>query len=298
VKPLLHFLVLGALLFGARQLTSDGRSLGLGAEPIVIAAAEVERLRLDWVAETRRQPSRHELEASIRRAADEETLLREALRLGLDRTDPVVRMRLVQNMRFARGQENGSESFSPEKNGSESFFLEAIALDMARRDVLARRRLVQVMEERLSARAAVSEAEVRAFIAAHPERYRPRPRITFDQVFIPADPASRALLPGARVARQSEADLARTFGADFARAALAATPGEWAGPIRSAYGLHVIRVDAVDAGRADDAAVLRQAWYALLEERERAAARAGIAGLRRAYPVRIEWPALALADLR
>lgn len=285
-KPLLHFVVLGSLLFGAKQLTSDGRALGIGAEPVVIAADEVERLRMEWLADTRRSPSRRELEAAIRTAADDEILLREALRLGLDRTDTVVRGRLLQNMRFSLGPD-GADS---------ALLAEAYALDMPRRDVVTRRRLVQAMEERLAGPVQVGEAEVRAFIAAHPDRYAPRRRVTLDQVFIPRDPASAALLPAGRLERQSEADLARTFGEEFARAAMAAPPGTWAGPIRSAYGSHVIRVDAADEPGIDDPAVLRQAWFALLQQRELEASRAGIAALRRAYPVRVDWPKLALAE--
>lgn len=285
--PLPHFILLGALLFAAKQFTSDGRTLGLGADPIVVSIAQVEQLRAEWLAETRRAPTREELAAAVRRHADEEMLLREALRLGLDRSDPVVRSRLVQNLRFARGDPAADEAAA---------FAEALALGMAQRDVVTRRRLVQAMEQRLAATPRVTDREVVGYIAANPERYAPRPRMTFDQVFIARDPQGAALLPGAHVVAQTEADLARTFGAEFARAVMQAPAGQWAGPFGSAYGIHVVRVSQVETGGAEPA--VRQAYYALLEEKERAAIRTALTDLRRAYPVQTEWPALALAGVR
>ena len=305
-------MVLGALLFAAKQLTSDGRALGLGAEPIVVSAATVAQLRASWIAETGRAPDAAELEASIRRHADEEVLLREALRLGLDRSDTVVRQRLVQNVRFARADAQLDEAAA---------FAEALALGMAHRDLVARRRLVQALEERLVQGTRVTDADVDAFVAAHADRYAAPRRISFEQVYLSSDrhrgtleqraaeiAAQLAVQPdapvpgdpfllGTRFATQSEADLARGFGAAFARAAIDAPLGQWSGPVRSAYGVHFIRVHAQQpAGAIERATVRRQARYALLEERERAVVRAQLDRLRAAYPLRVEWPALALAQ--
>lgn len=306
---LLRFTLLGAALFGLKSLLPADGAGPLAAAPIPVTAAEVERLRAEWLAETRRPPDAAELEAMIRRHADEEALVREALRLGLDRSDPVVRTRLVQNLRFARGEPEGD---------ARALLAEALALGMATRDVVARRRLVQAMEERIVAGVRVTDAEVAAYVAAHPRRYGAARRLSFEQVFVAADADSERragelgarlragaevagdpFLLGARFERQSQTDLARGFGAAFAEAAMRAPAGAWSGPIRSAYGAHFIRVLAVDEGApADVAAVRRQARYALLEERERQAVRMRLQDLRRAYPVEVEQPALALAGAR
>jgi len=161
---------------------------------------------------------------------------------------------------------------------------------------------------------------VDAFVAAHADRYAAPRRISFQQVYLSSDRHRGALeqraaelaarlaaqpdaavpgdpfLLGTRFATQSEADLARGFGAAFARVAIDAPRGRWSGPIRSAYGVHFIRVQAQQPGGAlEQAAVRRQARYALLEQRERAVVRAQLDRLRAAYPLRVEWPALALA---
>lgn len=308
-NALLRFMLLGAALFGLKSLLPENGPGPLAAAPIRVSAAEVERLRAEWLAETRRPPDASELEAMIRRHGDEEALVREALRLGLDRSDPVVRTRLVQNLRFARGEPEGD---------ARPLFAEALALGMATRDVVARRRLVQAVEERIVAGVRVADEEVSDYIAAHPRRYGAARRLSFEQVFVAAtadtDRRARELgaelragaavagdpfLLGARFERQSQSDLARSFGAAFAAAAMLAPAGAWSGPIRSVYGAHFIRVHAVDAGAAADvAAVRRQARYALLEERERQAVQARLQDLRRAYPLEVEPPALAMAVAR
>lgn len=309
--PLLHFVVLGTVLFALERLGVDGRALGFSRDPIVVAAPDVERLRAVWLAETGRSPDRAELEATIRRHADEEILFREALRLGLDRTDPVVHSRLVQNLRFVHGDDRADDR---------AMFAEALALGMNRSDEVVRRRLVQAMEARLAARAQVTRAEAQRYVQAHPARFAGLPRVSFDQVFLGADRHGAGLgaaaaamasqlahapadeirgepfLLGRHWVAQSEGEIARNFGAELAHAAMQAPLRSWIGPLRSPYGVHFVRVESrTQAGTADVAAVEREAYYTLLDEREREVTQAGVVALRRAYPLRIEWPELALA---
>ncbi|HUR42064.1 MAG TPA: peptidylprolyl isomerase [Verrucomicrobiae bacterium] len=284
VKAMARMGALGLLLFALRWVTDDGRTLGVGAEPIVVSVAQVEQLRAEWIAETRVPPTSSQLDAMIRRHADEEMLVREALRLGLDRSDAVVRSRLVQNLRFARREAPA---------GDAALLAEALALGMARRDVVARRRLVQAMEERMVADLVVAEADVRAHIEAHAPRYAPRPRVRFEQRFRPRDAASASLLPGAQVEARTENELARIFGDAFARAVMAAPRGQWVGPIESAYGTHTVRVEDVPVTPIDTVAAQRRARYAAREELEGERVREASAVLRAAYPVRVQWPQVA-----
>ena len=66
----------------------------------------------------------------------------------------------------------------------------------------------------------------------------------------------------------------------------------WSGPLRSAYGLHYVYVTQQrEAASVDNEAVRREAYYALLEEREREMTREQVVALRRHYPLDVEWPA-------
>jgi len=271
-QPLAHFLLLGVLL----QLAQDW--IPAPSDPIRVSTADIERLREDWRRDTGRAPDAAQLEASTRRWLEDEALLREALRLGLDQRDAVAQRRLLMNLRFAY----------PESSLDDAALLrEAEALEMGHSDLVARRRLIQAMEQRLLAESAPSEQELRDYIAAHPQRYATPPRYSFEQVFLDASrkpeaarhelaslragtvPAGDAFLLGAQFRGLTEAEIARQLGRSLAAAVAAAQTGEWIGPVASPYGTHLLRLQSREQGAAPDfAAVRRQATYALQAERE------------------------------
>jgi hypothetical protein len=270
MKHLLRFLVLGAMLFAAKSLWPAPH------DPIAITAADVQRLRAEWARETRRAPTARELDAQIRHLADEEMLVREALRLGLDRGDPVVASRLVRNMRFVGAA--GDDA---------ALLAQAVALDMARHDVVARRRLVQAMQERFAAGVALDESDVRRYVEQHAGRYSRAPRVSLRQRYLGS--GGQPVLLARELVEVTPDAIARAFGGAFAEAVLRAPVGQWTGPVQSAYGPHEIYVVArAPAQPAEFAVVQRQARYALLEERERAAVAQATQALRRHYPLSVE----------
>ncbi len=312
MKPLLHFLLLGGLLFGAQRLTATW-PLCTRAQTIHISAEQVATLQRDWQRQLGRAPDAAQLQAGVRRLADEEMLLREAVRLGLNRSDRVVRGRLLKNMRFAY-PESGDED--------EILLKKALALRMDQRDFVVRRRLIQLMEQRLATGAEVSDEALRRTIAEHPERYGGAARVAFHQVFVNgdlhrADLQSAALrvqsqlqagrtddpgdvfLGGHQFGASSETDIAKIFGAAFARAAIRAPAKTWIGPIASVYGLHFIYVDAVvPAQDADLEAVRSRATYAVLEQQEHSRVQQALGDLRQRYPLVVDAPAPTLGDAR
>lgn len=312
-SQLLRYFLLGTVLYAASLATAIWPPPWRRGETIHIADADVQSLRNTWSRETGRMPTAAEQAASLRKLADDETLFREALRIGLDRADPVVRARLIQNLRFT---DPGT------KQSDDELLREALALGMARHDTVVRRRLVQAMEQRIAASTRLSDAELRAYVAAHPERYAELARLQFSQVYLSAD-AHRARLDadaralgeklGALAADAPEApalgdafmlgrsfgpstqeEIAQRFGQPFAAAVFAAPRDLWTGPIASAYGLQFVRVIAREpAHTADYSSVRRQAYYALLEEREHDSVATALRGLREHYPVIIDPPVAA-----
>jgi hypothetical protein len=202
-------------------------------------------------------------EAGAAARSDEEVLLEQALALGLDRRDPFVRARLAGLAELARtgGVEDAAE-------------LERAArrLGLERHDLVVRRHLVQAMELALArggARRWPSEAELAAHLAAHPARYAQPARWRFRHVFFArdrwgGDAAAAAQAAAAELARAGTSppvaagdaflagttfaatapDVARTFGPAFAAALDGLPAGRWAGPVESAYGWHVVWLDA------------------------------------------------------
>src|SRR2546425_1436471 len=103
--PLLHFLVLGALLLGLRAWWEPA---SVPRTRIAIGAADLARLREAWTEEHGAPPSGAAEEALVRDAIDEEVLYREALTRGFDRRDAAVRERLVRLGGFISEEAGGS----------------------------------------------------------------------------------------------------------------------------------------------------------------------------------------------
>lgn len=290
--PWLHFLLLGGLLHLAQGL------LPSAATALPAGSADVERLRHEWRAETGRWPSHAELLASTERFLDEQALLAEALHRQLDLRDSVARERLLANLRFAR----------PELGDDEATLLaEARRLGMPASDLVVRRRLVQRLEQELSAGQTVDEAALRAYVAAHPERYGQPERLRFRQVYLNRDRPGRSAaqagqlrarlvaeagldaatlgdpwLLDSETAPQNLEQLRQRYGAGLAAALQAAPDGEWIGPVETVYGWHLLqRQERLPAQAPDYPAVRQRAAYAWLAEQEPAWRRARLDALRR-----------------
>ena len=256
LRTLAVFVVLGAALFAFDRLLL--RVPGEG-ELVVIPAQRLAELRRLAAARDGSPPGEAELAALIRAEVDDRLLLREARARGLDRDDPVIFRRLVQNLRFAG---------APPERTDASLFEEAIALGMDRTDPVVRRRLVQRMQLMIEASALArepDEAELRARYERERDQHVRPAQVRITQLYFSAQHAARApeLLrqlraegagADAATARsdpflhppeqplQSQRDLADRFGSEFAEQVFALPVGRWSGPVPSAYGSHLVWV--------------------------------------------------------
>jgi hypothetical protein len=277
-RPLLHFVVLGGLLFGVERVALVAAP-EVAEHVVSVDEASLARLRAEWQQQLGRAPDAHEWQAQLAREIDAELLLAEALRLELDVVDPVARERLLMNMRFA---------FPGRRASEDALLFEARALGMSRSDPVVRRRLLQVMERRLQAPAVPDAATLQAYVDAHPARYARPQRHGFRQIWF-ADakdpriaavqaaltrgdepPAGDAFLLGTRPSPASEDELAQRYGAGFARAVARAAPGQWIGPVQSVFGTHFVAVESRSAAQPPDLAAVggRAAAAWAVEQRE------------------------------
>jgi hypothetical protein len=126
---------------------------------------------------------------------------------------------------------------------------EAMAQGLDRDDTVIRRRLRQKLEfltEDSAEASPPTEAELRAWLEAHPDQYRQEPEIAFEQTI--EGSAGLRLLPPI-VDRSRRSDVARVFGEGFATSILNVEPGRWTSPITSAYGEHRVFVRERHDGR-------------------------------------------------
>ncbi len=96
-EPLLHFLLIGGALFLVYSLQNEGL---VENNRIVISEAEVDRLITLWEKKKQRLPTQNELKSLIEQKIREEVMYREALAMGLDQNDSIVRRRLAQKVEF------------------------------------------------------------------------------------------------------------------------------------------------------------------------------------------------------
>jgi len=295
--PLLHFFAAGAALLVAAKVLEPVATAW--ATPTVhVSAADIHQLRQQWQREAGIPPGPQQLSALVEQHIDEAILFEEALRQGLAADDPVVRDRLLRNMRFVSG---------PEKTSDAALLRDAYALGMLERDPVVRRRLVQRMRHRLESRATV-EAEAVVAIAAEAHAESAATYYEFSHVFFSDDqrasplkearqalPTVRAtvreqhggdpFLLGAVFSGQTAAELRRHFGPDFAAAVAEAPIGDWHGPVRSRYGAHLIRVTAAESPPLPQGPTLRQAVLKARQAAEQQALRTALAELRQRYRI-------------
>jgi hypothetical protein len=264
-EPLLHFVVLGCASFWlyARVAPVDT------TRTIRLSAADVAALSRDQQRRLGAAPTPAEAAAIVDRFVDDEVLYREALALGLDRGDIIVRRRLLQKMEFLL------EGLHPVPEPSDAELEAHLATHAALYRTPARISLTHVFvsRDRHGTEAEATAARLREQLAAG------------------ADPAALGdpFLRGRVLRGQSEQDLSGILGPAFARVALELPLDVWSQPVTSSYGLHLVQVSQREPSELPALtrirSAVRQAW---LDERRRAAMRTALAEVRRKYDVRIE----------
>lgn len=233
-EPLVQFAVLGGLLYLASRLLGGSDALRIPAERLVDSRAKMSRLlaRSDAPEALRRE--------SDLRVVGDELLYREALRLGLERDDPVIRQHLAQKL-LALTEDAALAAREPSAAEEQALFAEL--------------------------RTAWTEPARVTFchVFAPAGQPLPRPPVRAAAADSSCTGLGGAAFPlGARLGPYSEPELAAGFGPGFARAVFAAGEGRWSGPVASRYGLHLVRVEArlpaLEPRFDERRAAVRQAW--------------------------------------
>ncbi|MDP5065515.1 MAG: peptidylprolyl isomerase [Haliea sp.] len=298
--PWFHFLLLGVLLYVAQAKLFPTPPPVVGPLP----EARTDALVTQWVALTGRQPEPAELAHLQRNELEQDMLFQRALSLELHRQDPVVQQRLLLNLRFL--------GLAAPDAGDEALFEQALAMRLHLGDEVVRRRMIQVMEQLILASAppaAPTEAELQAaFTERSTELARP-PRYSLQHLYFsrerepevaalvsriereglgPAEalPLSSPFLHGYAFRNQTPDQLARLFGAVFVDKLVSAAtePGRWQGPLRSAFGLHLIWLDEFTPARPARLDEVRDQLARDLQQQARTIAlQAGIARIANDY---------------
>jgi hypothetical protein len=247
-ESLVHFLLIGAALFGVYSFVSPGRPATAPSKEIRVSLDEIRQLTLLYQSQWRRLPTPQELERLVENKVQQEVLYREALALGYDKDDEIVKRRMAQKMQFLaedlaaareptadelkRWFEKNSAKFAqpPRVSFRHLYFSGDRRGTRARDD--AEQALAKLVGQPVDAKIAGSLADPFMF----QEFYRDR----------------------------APDYLAKEFGPPFALAVARLRPGSWQGPVESGFGWHLVFVDTLIPGRVpaleEVEADVRTAW--------------------------------------
>ncbi len=233
-EPLVHFLLIGALLFILFDLTRE--ESGDPANRILVSQNQVEQLAAQFKRTWLRPPTEKELAGLIESHVRDEVYYREAVAMGLDRNDPQVRQRMRLKLEFLL------EDLTAEEQPDDGV-LEAYLKDNPEKFSIEPRlsfKQVFLSFDRgpgLDADAEKLLVELQAGEAA--ETLGDPTMLPYEQTAVP------------------ERMIARTFGERFAKAVMELEPGTWQGPLFSGLGAHLVLVTDRVEGRLPDLAEIR-----------------------------------------
>lgn len=269
-EPLVHFLFLGAGLFALFGLTND--TVTESDNEIVVTQADIDRLVASWQRSWNRLPSPTEVQQLIASYVEEEVLYREALAMGLEKDDPVVRRRMAQKLKF---------------------LFEDIATPAEPTDEQLRAYLDRHPDKfRLPARLTFSHiflsVDQRGDQAyAEAEQLLQRLESTPDLVDLAQ--AGDSFMLDSHYADAGDFEISRVFGEAFTRQIMTLAPGPWHGPVESGYGLHLVQVqERVDAALPPLADIRDRVKTEYLADQRQEANEKFYEGLRQRYQVIVQ----------
>ena len=232
-EPLLQFLLIGLALFTVQRVLPPGRAEQSDRKRIVLTEDDVNQLSVIWQAQGHPPPTPKEMQSLLESRIREEVLYREALAMGLDKDDTIVRRRMVQKMDFLA--EDLSDLREPSREELKRWFA-SNAEQFRLPGRVSFRHLYFSFDKHGEKTAVVAAAALRQVAGKPPDS---------SEAAAVADPFMFLDYYGDR----SFDDVAKTFGPGFARALFELRTGSWQGPIESGYGWHLVFITALTSSR-------------------------------------------------
>ena len=224
-EPLVHFLLIGALLFGIHTYIHT-TNVANRSDVITVSPQLIAQLSKTWERQWKRPPTARELQHLVESNVQEEVLYREALAMNLDQNDTIVRRWLVQKMDFlsrdmippveptdeeiqAYFEEHAQDYVQPARVSFSHIFFDADRRgEKAKSDAVA----------------ALNQLNAEKPIPDRAPQLGDRFMLNYDYT------------------AQEPLDVRQYFGKTFTDELFALKPDQWQGPVESGYGLHLIRV--------------------------------------------------------
>jgi hypothetical protein len=267
--------LIGAVLFAAQRMLHPQASAASPLNTIVLTQDDLRQMSVTWLAQGRPPLTAEEWHSLIEAKIREEVLYREALALGLETDDTIVKRRMVQKMEFLA--EDVAASREPTEEELQAWFDK----DSSRFAVPPRttfRHLYFGIDRRGTHAKEAAEAAM--------ERIRP----LSEDAAVALKPADAFMFQDVYTDRTPD-HIAKDFGPAFARALFELPVGVWSGPIESGYGWHLIFVESREPQRIpiyeEVATDVRTQW---IGDQSAAAKRSAYERMRKKYTVVLPAP--------
>lgn len=215
-QRLFIFLILGILILSADLIFNDESE-----DKITIFESEINSLIGTWVDQVGREPTIQEVDGIIKQLLDEEILYREAIKLGLDKNDIIIKRRLAQKIGFLR--QEADSSLPSEKEVNDFYNQNTKKYFVDKRITFSHIYFSESKDQ--EAKAARALNLIKSGTA----------ETDFGEPF----------LLGKNFSSKSISEIERSFGKEFSEVIQSIVPQEWSGPLNSEYGSHLIFVNSI-----------------------------------------------------
>ena len=234
-EPLLHFLLIGTALFAIYHWRNPTATNSENSRKIELTSDDIRQLEVSWRAQWQRPPTAEEMGKLVEERVREEILYREAIALGFDRGDTIVKRRMAQKMDFL------SDDFSDLRDPS----LQEL------KDWYAKHGAEFAAPARITFRHVYFSPDKRG---AQTEEAA---REALGKISLTSDPTEATALGDRFMFHDFYADsttdqVGNVFGTKFAAALVNLKPGVWSGPVESGLGWHLVLVESITPARVPE----------------------------------------------
>jgi len=227
-EPLLHFMLIGAVIYLLYAVFAEPAAEDID-KTIVVSAGEIEWMNTAWQKRWSRAPTREELDGLIKQYIKETVLYREALTMGLNKHDQVIRRRLAQKLEFLA--KDLVALTPPTEEELQAYFIE----HQEYYSEPTRYTFTQVfIDADKRGDATLDDAEkIKAALIAKGENIDAASELGDDLMLQNYYPEN------------NQAEIQKRFGSGFAESLVELTPGQWHGPVLSGYGVHLVYLHSI-----------------------------------------------------
>ena len=239
-EPFIHFIFLGAAIFLAYHFLSTRTANQPGK--IVITQGDITSMVIGFSRTWQRPPTREELDGLIRDRVREEVYYREAIAMGLDRDDPIIRRRLQQKLAFV------TDDVTAVAEPTDAELTDYLKAHAAGFGVDRKFTFSQVYLDPGRRGEHLAEDANELLIQLRPQR-----------LDVDLSSLGDVFLLEHRFEAAPTTEIAKQFGDKFAAKLADAPIGQWFGPVESGYGTHLVFVEERTEGHQPELAEVRDA---------------------------------------